>query len=67
MAMTRFRPKASMRPRRRNEIRNNDDALYLEYRKHLWEAGKAASEHTDKAILTLSVGALALGYRLSCP
>lgn len=60
MAMTRSRPKASMRPRRRNEIRNNDDALYLEYRKHLWEAGKAASEHTDKAILTLSAGALAL-------
>lgn len=60
MVMTRSRPKASMRPRRSNEIRNNDDALYLEYRKHLWEAGKAASEHTDKAILTLSAGALAL-------
>lgn len=60
MATTRSRLKASMRPRHRNEIRNNDDALYLEYRKHLWEAGKAASEHTDKAILTLSAGALAL-------
>lgn len=54
------RPKADMRPRRRTENRKNDDALFLEYRKHLWEAGKSASEHTDKAIMTLSAGALAL-------
>lgn len=49
-----------MRHRRRVERKNNDDALFLEYRKHLWEAGKSASENTDKAILTLSAGALAL-------
>lgn len=60
MAMTHSHPKVSMRPRRRKENRNNDDALYLEYRKHLWEAGKSSSEHTDKTILTLSAGALAL-------
>lgn len=49
-----------MRSNRRTESRQNDNALYLEYRKHLWEAGKSASEHTDKTILTLSAGALAL-------
>lgn len=49
-----------MRHRRRVERKNSDDALFLEYRKHLWEAGKSASENTDKAILTLSAGALAL-------
>lgn len=49
-----------MRARHRAEKRETDDVLYLEYRKHLWEAGKSANEHTDKAILTLSAGALAL-------
>ena len=49
-----------MRSRRRVEKTNNDNALFLEYRKHLWEAGKSASDNTDKAILTLSAGALAL-------
>lgn len=49
-----------MRTRRRIEKPNSDSALYLEYRKHLWEAGKTASEHIDKAIMTLSAGALAL-------
>ena len=60
MAMAHSRPKVSLRTRDRNEIRNNDDALYLEYRKHLWESAKSASEQTDKALLTLSAGALAL-------
>lgn len=49
-----------MRSRHKVERKGNDDALFLEYRKHLWEAGKSASENTDKAILTLSAGALAL-------
>ncbi len=49
-----------MRTRRRIEKPNSDAALYLEYRKHLWDAGKSASEHTDKAIMSLSAGALAL-------
>ena len=60
MAMTHSRPKVSMRPRRRNENKCNSDAVNLEFRKHLWEAGKSANENTDKAILTLSAGALAL-------
>ncbi|GAM08383.1 hypothetical protein OR1_00654 [Geobacter sp. OR-1] len=49
-----------MRPRRRTENKVNNEAVNLEFRKHLWEAGKSANENTDKAILTLSAGALAL-------
>lgn len=49
-----------MKVRRRVIKRHDDDALYLEFRKHLWEAGKSTNDNTDKAILTLSAGALAL-------